>query len=545
MANEVNLPPSSIGAGDAGRSRGLYSFDKHPLAQRLPTTPTAVSTAGGARAATYNYLAVMRRYKRSITIVVLLSLAVALALSFAQPRVYRATSELLLSENPGGVVPGGVAAVPSDPSRLLANAIQVIKGPAVAAAVRTTLNAAAPNVGVTASTQADVIQISATAATPKRAATIANAYATAYITLQQKQSDDAVNVAKQRLRQEISDLQAQINASKGTDNSGLVAAESVFQQQLGQLEVSSATQGPGVRLLAPAMIPTSPAGPRPLPAALRGLIIGLILGIGLAFGRDFLHDSIVTMEEVASAVPDTPVVGLIPLYRRGSSGPYLVTSVQPRSPASEAYRTLRTALHFSGVDSPIRTLQITSPNLSEGKSSIVANLAVCLAESGQRVVVVCCDLRRPRIHEFFNLENDGGLTSLIAGRTTLERAARHIPGQPLLRVLPSGPLPRNPTELLSSMRVGKLFAAMRENCDVLLLDCPPVLPVADSLVLSAVADASLIVCRSGITRRKDLVRTVELLRQVEAPVTGIILNAAPPSASYGVGYRPDDKVRAR
>lgn len=182
-------------------------------------------------------------------------------------------------------------------------------------------------------------------------------------------------------------------------------------------------------------------------------------------------------------------------------------------------------IQFPDVDEPIRILQITSPTLREGKSTIVANLGLALAQTGQRIVIVCCDLRRPRIHRFFSLDNESGLTSVIGRTSGLRQVIRDIEDQPWLRVIISGPEPPNPTELLSSRRGPDILTTLRDQSDIVLLDCPPVLPVADSLALSAAADATLLVCRAGSTTRKDLTRAVELLRQVGAPLAGTILNA--------------------
>ncbi|MDQ6946176.1 MAG: polysaccharide biosynthesis tyrosine autokinase [Actinomycetota bacterium] len=481
--------------------------------------------------------------------VVLVCAAISVIFTLVRPPVYRATAQVLLPETANDVVPSvGAAVQPNDPSRVLANAIQVIKGPEVRAGVRVKLGRSAPGISVTAVTQTDVIQMAATGATADGAAAVANAYAGSYLDLRRKQIQDANKAAGQDVQREIDDLQAQIAQAQGPDRDSLIQAQASLRERLAQLRVRSSDQLAGPRLLAPGVAPTSPAGIKPLPAALYGIALGLVLGIGGAFARDFLDDSVRTKEELEGALSGLPVVGLIPAFRnhQGNANAPLLTSEEPQSAAAEAYRTLRTAVQFLDVDHQIRTLQITSPTLQEGKTTTVANLGLALAQSDHRIVIVCCDLRRPRIHEFFDLDNETGLTSVIAGRVSLRDAVRDVADRPWLRVLTSGPIPPNPAELLSSNRTTQVLGAVRESCDLVLLDCPPVLPVADSLVVAASCDASLLVCRAGTTSRKDLLRAVELLRQVGAPLVGSVLNAAPSTAVYGgdYGYYEEAAIRS-
>jgi non-specific protein-tyrosine kinase len=245
-----------------------------------------------------------------------------------------------------------------------------------------------------------------------------------------------------------------------------------------------------------------------------------------------------------------------------------VTITEPSSPAAEAYRSLRTAVQFIGLDQTIRAIQVTSPNSSEGKTTTLANLAVALSRAGQRVIVASCDLRRPRIHEFLGLADKDalkplgedllgpldeefvgqpdtnhfgelGLTSVLVGRVPLaegiEEALRVVPGEESLALLPAGPAPPNPSELLSSKRTAELFDLLKAKCDVLLVDSPPVLPVTDALVLAKLVDATILVGTADRTTRKEIHRSVELLHQVDAPLVGTVLNGVNPEATYGYG----------
>ncbi|MDQ3680349.1 MAG: polysaccharide biosynthesis tyrosine autokinase, partial [Actinomycetota bacterium] len=212
-----------------------------------------------------------------------------------------------------------------------------------------------------------------------------------------------------------------------------------------------------------------------------------------------------------------------------------VSLADPSSPAAEAYRTLRTSIKFLRLDTAVRLMQVTSPSAAEGKTSTVANLGVALAMAGQRVIVVCCDLRRPRLHESFGLDNTVGLTTVVVGEVALSDALQPVPGATGLRLLASGPLPPNPAELLSSRRGGDVLSALRDEADIVILDCPPLLPVTDAVVVSALVDATVVVTTANLTKRKELARAIELLRQADAPLVGTVFNGV--KAKGGPRYR--------
>lgn len=468
--------------------------------------------------------------------IVVLSLGVSVGATLLQRPYYEAKSEVLLPEQSRQTVAGAsAAALAVDPARVLATEINVINGPDVRAAVLANLGHA-PKVVTTALPDADVIRITARSDRASEAAAVANAYANTYLELRRKAANDAIAAAGRDIQSEIDRLQAQIDGATGSQQLALAQAQVAFRQNLGQLRVNGAAD-PGPRLLASAVSPSSPAGPKPIRSAVWGILLGLVLAVSLALFRDHVDDSIKSKESLESASPGLPVLGVIPTdITAKDDKPLVVSLMEPSSPVTEAYRTLRTAIQFLSVDDPIQVLQITSPSTREGKSTTVANLAVELAQAGQRVIIVCCDLRRPRIHEFFGLDNKVGFTSVLTARVSLADALVRIPGQPGIVMLRAGPFAPNPAELLSSKRAIQIIDSLREKADIVLLDCPPVLPVTDSLVVSARADASLIVCHAGRTTRKSLARSVELLQQVGAPIAGTIFNAAPPSAVYGEAY---------
>ncbi|MFZ5915755.1 MAG: CpsD/CapB family tyrosine-protein kinase [Chloroflexota bacterium] len=205
----------------------------------------------------------------------------------------------------------------------------------------------------------------------------------------------------------------------------------------------------------------------------------------------------------------------------------LITITDPRSPASEAYRTLRTNLEFFSLDAPIRTLLVTSPGAEEGKSTVLANLAVTLAQVGKQVILADCDLRRPSQHALFGLDNTTGLTTMMLDEGAQSELPLRQSGVDGLRLLPAGPTPPNPAELLGSRRMKEALTALLEQADLVLLDAPPVLAVTDALVLAVQTDGVLLVVKAGATRRDHVQQARERLERVNARVVGAVLNNAP------------------
>ena len=203
----------------------------------------------------------------------------------------------------------------------------------------------------------------------------------------------------------------------------------------------------------------------------------------------------------------------------------LITITNPRSPVAEAYRALRTNIQFSSVDRPIRTLLVTSTSPEEGKSTTLANLAITFAQAGSEVIVVDCDLRRPSLHRLFDLPNERGLTTFLLESPD---ATPPLQAGPVdrLRVLTSGPLPHNPSELLGSQRVEKTIAGLREMADLVLFDCPPIMAVTDAAVLGRKLDGALLVVSAGKTRRDHAAQARRLLEKASVNIVGAVLNNA-------------------
>lgn len=215
--------------------------------------------------------------------------------------------------------------------------------------------------------------------------------------------------------------------------------------------------------------------------------------------------------------------------------PDLITLTDPRSPAAEAYRTLRTNLTFAALDKPLETLLVTSAAPGEGKSSVLANLAVTMAQGERRVILVDADLRRPHLHEIFGLPNDRGLTTMIVEETALDDPPLIESGVDNLWLMPSGPLPPNPADILGSRRMEEAIARLKSRADVILFDAPPIVAVTDGAVLGTKVDGVLLVVRAGRTRRDHVQQARELLERVHVRIVGAVLSNAPRDVSLG-GY---------
>lgn len=201
----------------------------------------------------------------------------------------------------------------------------------------------------------------------------------------------------------------------------------------------------------------------------------------------------------------------------------LITKLNPKSPVSEQYRTIRTNIQFSSIDEDIRTLMVTSSGPGEGKSTTTANLAVVFAQQGKRVLLVDADMRKPTVHYTFGFTNTFGLTNVLTRQMALEEAVKST-NEELLHVLTSGPIPPNPAELLSSRGMKEFFDAALAAYDLVMFDTPPVLAVTDAQVLSNQCDGTILVISSGKTEIESAEKTKDLLVAAKAKILGVVLN---------------------
>ncbi|MHB8246954.1 MAG: tyrosine-protein kinase domain-containing protein [Acidimicrobiales bacterium] len=491
------------------------------------------------------------RRKWTILVVTLLAAGAAFGFSEAETPVYSSTASVLLQSSASSQVIGNGANVVINP----ADEIQLIESPGVASLVRKKIGSAPP-ISAASVTGTDVITITASSRHAVDAARIANAYANAYVQYRQTSAVDSLLGAAQTTQARVTAVQAQITklnasiASAPPSQKAAVTATvtpeitalqqqvSVLLQQVSTLQSDASLSASGAQVVGPAVPPSSPSSPRKLRNDLVGLGGGLILGIALAFVREALDDSIVTKEDLDRAQPGLPVLGEIPLSGATKGSVIdLISASRPHSLGAEAYRSLRTSVQFLCLDRSIRTLQLTSPRTTEGKTTTISNLAIALVGAGLSVIAVDCDLRRPRLHEPFGLSADVGFTSVLLDQVPLEAALRQVSGHEGLRILASGKRPPNPSELLSTQRARDVLHQASELADLVLIDSPPTLPVTDAVALAPAVDAVILVVSSGSTTAKDVARSLEILGQVDAPVVGAVLNGISQGNQYGYRYR--------
>lgn len=278
----------------------------------------------------------------------------------------------------------------------------------------------------------------------------------------------------------------------------------------------------------PAEAPADAISPRPLLNVLVAAVLGFMIALGIALLAEYMRDSVSSPDEV-EAVSGYSTVGAIGKIKGvdGNGESYeLVASLHPRAAITEAYRRLRTNLDFAAVDTPNRSLLVTSARAGEGKTVTASNIAIVYAQSGRRVLLVDADLRLPRVHLAFGLVNKVGLTSvLVADRTIIDGFA-HATATPNLSVVPSGPLPPNPAELLGSHRMRSFLEAALSAYDLVVLDSPPLQGFADAAVLSSMMDGTLLVVDASRSRRRAVKQAGETLARAGANVVGVVLNRA-------------------
>lgn len=308
--------------------------------------------------------------------------------------------------------------------------------------------------------------------------------------------------------------------------------------------ITQENQSVDVWVVEEARVPTKPSKPMKLLNMLLGTIVGLFGGIGLAFFREYLDNTIKNPEE-AEAGLQTPVLGMIPLCKNSESIEDVVLK-EPRSVIAESYKALRTALLLSAADAPPKKILITSSVPGEGKTTTSVNLAVALAQSENRVLLIDGDLRKPRIHTIFGLNNQKGLSSYLAGTTggdILEKGPMAN-----LVIIPAGPIAPNPSELLASSRMKKLLDTLDHEFDIIICDSPPVLAMADSRILTRYFDGTVVVAKTGYTTYDMARKSLKMLRDVNALVLGLLLNAQDLKESdyyYSSYYEPLGKSKKR
>ena len=283
------------------------------------------------------------------------------------------------------------------------------------------------------------------------------------------------------------------------------------------------------------------SGPSLAVLLIYGAILSLIIGIAAAIGLDYLDNSVQTIPD-AEKLLGMPVSAVIPLMPPGDPRRQnRLTVSDPLSPIAEAYRLLRTDLLFTAEEKPFQSLMAATAKPGQGATTTICNLAVALATVGKRVILIDADLRRPKLHDFFSVSNEIGLTSLLRDECELEEALKVTDIDNLL-VLPSGPLPLNPAELLASQKMRSLHDRLKPHTDFVLVDTPSAIAFSDSSILASYLDAVMIVVRAQETPRGSEVQLKNMLKKARANIVGVVLNGVKPqlvdSYFYHAAYYP-------
>jgi succinoglycan biosynthesis transport protein ExoP len=344
-------------------------------------------------------------------------------------------------------------------------------------------------------------------------------------------------------------------------------------QKLKEAGITAGLRSSNIRVVDPALVPTSPSRPQKARNILLGFLIGLVGGIGLAIFREYLDNTVKSPDDIeaVAGLPSLAVVPSLPgsigkhrgrlsrLAREAApqsvSGPRveLMSYTTPKSQISEAFRALRTSLLLSQAEHPPQVILVTSALPREGKTTAAVNLAVTLAQLGDRTLLIDADLRKPGIRRALNLTigKEAGLSSYLAGVSSLDEVLLPHPTINNLAAITTGPVPPNPADLLSSHRIRDVIAELRVRFKFIVIDSPPVMAATDAVILSVVTDGVLLVVRSGQTPKEAFTRTCDLLKAVKCRLLGVVLNAVDSSApdyyysyryypyAYGYGYGED------
>jgi Mrp family chromosome partitioning ATPase len=390
----------------------------------------------------------------------------------------------------------------------------------------------------------NIIGVSANSTDAELAAAAANAYAVAFVDMNKE-------AQKTRIAKSIVIIEEQLTKYRG--KAKLTGEYLMLKQRLQDLTLLQATATGNYRVLTPATVPSAPYAPNPMRSALLGFGIGLFAGIGLAFLLEQFDTRIRKPEEVALTLRQ-PILGRIPrISSKLLDQSSLVTMQQPSGHIAEAFRMVRTNLDFMAVDNDIGSIVVTSCVKSEGKSVATANLAISMALAGKKVVVVDGDLRRPRQHKLFGIDNEKGVSTVVTGRTSLMDAMVPIEVMPVqddekkgadsrgadapdfsawahgadaslrLYVLPSGPIPPNPGEIVASKRFAAIIDALEAEADLVIVDSPAMLAVGDTSVIASCVDGLVFLVDMKNVKKPQLMTAAEQLRRLPVKMLGTIV----------------------
>lgn len=520
-----------------------------------------------------DYLRIARQRAWIIVLAVAVVVGVALYMSLATTPLYSASARLVYQKTDlDTVVSGGYGLYmyDYDKDRSIATAVSAVyNSEAMAQAVKADLQSDQdPDtlmgmISVKTSDGSDLVDISAASTDPDEAAQVANAYARQFIVYRQNSDRATVAAARDVIKAQLDTLTAEeLKSDYGY----------MLQDKYETLRVLEAMQDGNFTLMREAAPPVVPFTPQTKRNIILAVVVGLVLGIGLAFLVEYL-DKRIKDEKGLERAAGLPVLAAVPAVggkwrasKKGKRSTDIVGFDGEGAVLLESFRTLRSSLQYFGLNEGPRSLLITSGLPQEGKSVIAVNLAISLALSGKRAIVLEADLRKPMVHGYLNLDNKVGLSSVLSGQSSvagamqlvlmdsfLPPATRKLPGESLdvgvlrknLYCLTCGPAPPNPAELLATPRMANVIRELRQLCDFLIVDTPPVLPVSDALTLAPEVDAVILAARLHSSTPDELAEARSLLDRAGARVIGVVAGGVrrkhgyyyKRGYNYGYGYQ--------
>jgi capsular exopolysaccharide synthesis family protein len=359
-----------------------------------------------------------------------------------------------------------------------------------------------------------------------------------YRAAEQREKLLAAALAEQKQEaNQLNESAIEYTALKRDSDSNRQLYESLLQR-LKEASVTAGLRSSNIRVVDVAQVPIVPAKPNVPGNIALGFLLGIVGGFALALLQENLDTTVLNLEEL-SAITSLPALGTIPLQIAGNNRRRLgsgaasevteasvpITYLRPKSEVAESYRALRTSILLSSFGAPPKVILITSALPQEGKTTVSSNSAMVLAQKGGRILLVDADMRRPGVIKALGIRSTRGLSTVLSGVDKVENSLVPFPQLPNLLILPAGPVPPNPVELLGSNVMKDYISRWRNEFDHIIIDTPPCLSVTDSVVLSVEADRVILVARSGQTPKAALRRASELLQQVNAHVMGVVLNA--------------------
>jgi len=490
------------------------------------------STPDAPTVSPFELLSVLWRRKLIVITVVVISVGIAVALSLRSPKQYSAASQLLFRE------PNFTAALfgnnlfstgTEEPQRTTQTSIDVVTSPAVGEEAESLLKISEPvsslveSVSVTPNNDANIATIKATRDSPREAADVANAFAEGYITYRRATDRAVIAQAEELVTQSIKTASA--------------AEQVKLAEELRQLGEMRSLQTGDAEVIARAEPNPTPVSPKPKRDGILGFVVGLFLGAGLALLVDFLDRRLKTIDDFERACPDYPIIASVP-----HTPANVTASAHLAGPIGESYRMLREGLRFLDPAGGARCFVITSADESEGKSTVAVNLALALTASGRRVILVEADMRRPAAAAQLGIPRHlPGLSDTLVSNGELDEFLVSLEDEPNLAVLPSGTIPPNAADLLSVGRMGEVLALMRESADVVIVDSPPLLPVADTRVLLRLSevDGVILVARGTYSRRDRVKAASRVLDASGRRVFGMVLTEMKSATASGYYYYED------